>query len=266
VSRGGVPGYQGPQGATGSTANTGFRGPQGSQGNQGYVGRQGFQGYTGPQGGRGTQGTAANTGYTGPQGYQGYTGVNGPSGPNGRRGQQGTQGPTGGGGTGPIGPTGAGEPNGGFERVWIHLSLSQINSGVDSVLNCALFSGGISGMTINSNNIVFPIGIYYIEYGVQFRCTSPLTGGSNTGTTNETVMIHLNDSSTNGNAEVATFETVSNAANSNLIYSGLTATSTVSFTSQQTRYPKVFNQTGYPIALNNAINTGNSCLMISKLA
>ena len=121
-------------------------------------------------------------------------------------------------------------------------------------------------MAINSNNIVFPSGVYYIEYGVQFRCTQPLTGGANIGTTSETVMIHLNDSSTNGNAEISTFETVSNFAGANLQYSGLTATSTVVFTSQQTRYPKVLNLTGFNIELNNALNTGNSCLMISKLA
>ena len=176
------------------------------------------------------------------------------------------QGPTGGGGTGPTGPTGAGDPNGGYERVWIQLNYGTILNGSDEILNCTPFAGGISGMTINSNNIVFPAGIYYIEYGVQFRCTNPLSGGSNTGTTNETVMIHLNDGSINGNAEVSTFETVSNFATSNLIYSGLTATSTVVFTSQETRYPKVLNLTGFDITLNNAINTGNSCLMISKLA
>ena len=85
-------------------------------------------------------------------------------------------------------------------------------------------------------------------------------------------MIDFNDLNSsvpgNGNAELATFESVDNAVNSNgqLNVTGMTIAMTYSFTSTQTRYPRVYNLTGNTIKWTQQQSQGQSCLMITKLA
>ena len=207
------------------------------------------------------------------RGSQGPAGVNGPNGPSGIRGSQGNQGSTGS-GAGPAGAPGSGEPNGGNinNHMFVILSTDPLNTGNMAIMDVAGQYGSISGVTVNSNNIVFPAGTYYIEYSVIFLCNQAILPVNNVGSSSETLMIDFNDQNSiipgNGAAELATFESVDNAVNSNgqLNVTGMTIAMTYSFTSTQTRYPRVYNLTGNTIEWNQQSSQGQSCLMITKLA
>lgn len=94
----GPAGPQGPIGLTGATGPAGADGAVGPAGPQGPIGLTGATGATGPQGPIGLTGATGATGPAGPQGPIGLTGATGPQGPIGL--------------TGPIGPTGAVGPTG----------------------------------------------------------------------------------------------------------------------------------------------------------
>ena len=130
--------------------------------------------------------------------------------------------------------------------------------------------GSISGVTVNTNNIVFNSGTYYIEYSVIFNCNNQLQGGSNTNSSAQTCMIDFNDQNSiipgNGGAELATFETVTNWAQSGLTVTGITIAMTYTFGSTSTRYPRVYNLTTNTIDFQQQNFQGTSCLMITKLA
>ena len=145
-----------------------------------------------------------------------------------------------------------------------------MSTGTMQILQCSSPFGSISGVTVNNNNIEFGPGTYYIEYSVCFSANQQLQGGSNTNSSNQTLMIDLNDQNSivpgNGNAELATFETVTNYAQPGLTVTGITIAMTYTFIGEETRYPRVHNLTQQPIDFQQNSSQGTSCLMITKLA
>jgi hypothetical protein len=123
---------------------------------------------------------------------------------------------------------------------------------------------GTSRGGTNNNGFIFPAGIYYIELSmtIEPETRSGLTGGSNTGSSNEYLQLGLYEG--NPGTQIALFETnqmMGNNLSMNLIPSGCTSCGIFNIPSQTTyyiyAYPFTYAAVPYTI--------GFSCLTINKL-